>query len=92
MLVKSPLTASQLSLKPFPPVGEEENPLLEARLLLLGMPKHPMAGFINFTSSVGLHGRPTAGLNMAPAGPPAGGQTVRLRVQASMNRPKLGRA
>ena len=76
MLVKSPLTASQLSLKPFLPVGEEEKPLLEGTLLLLGMPKHPMAGFINFTSSVGRHGRPTAGLKMAPAGPPAGRQTV----------------
>lgn len=92
MLVKSPLTASQLSLRPFPPVGEEEKLLLEATLTLLGMPKHPMAGFINFISLVGLHVRPTAGLKVAPAGPPAGGQTLRLRVQASMNRPKLGRA
>ena len=74
------------------PVGKEEKPLPETALVLLCMPKHPRAGFINFISLVGVHIRPTTGLKMAPAEPPAGGQTVRLRVQASMNRPKLGRA
>lgn len=54
----------------------------KAPLMLLYMPKHPMAACINFISLVRSHVRPTTGLKMAPAGPPVRGQMVGLRVQA----------
>lgn len=71
MVGKTPSHGFPAISQALPPVGKEEKLLPEPTLVWLCMPKHPMAGLINVISLVGVPGRPTTGLKMAPAEPPA---------------------
>lgn len=70
MLCTTPSHCSPAVSQALPPVGKEKKPLPEAPLMSLCMPKHPMAGFINFISlarsSCQTYHRPKDGSCWAP--------------------------